>query len=154
MKGFFCILGRVFISCIFIASGMQKLLDWNETESAVSKMLSEWGQLSGNIDIMQAFFIYISPYADILVLGAIFFEVIGGIMVLFGCKARLGAGILFVFLLIATFLFHPFWAYEDSMQKLQLIMFLKNFAIMGGLLYIMAFGSGTGEYTIACKPKR
>jgi putative oxidoreductase len=41
-----------------------------------------------------------------------------------------------------TLVFHNFWAVSVDQQQLQSIMFFKNLAMMGGMLYIMAFGSG------------
>jgi len=145
MRGFLTILGRIFMSVIFIASGVNKLLDWKNTENGVTKILSDWSQRAADIDALQGMFIQISPYVDILVIVAIAFELIGGLMVLLGFYTRLGALILFLFMIPTTFLFHSFWYYDDPAQKLQLVMFLKNFAIMGGLLYMMAYGSSTKE---------
>jgi len=41
-----------------------------------------------------------------------------------------------------TLLFHNFWAFEAAQQAMQRTHFLKNLAIMGGILYVMAFGAG------------
>jgi putative oxidoreductase len=49
---------------------------------------------------------------------------------------------LFGYTLIASILFHPFWAAEPALIKSDLNDFMKNLAIMGGMLYIMAFGPG------------
>ena len=145
MRGLLTVLGRIFVSVIFIASGVNKLLDWKSTENGVSKILSDWAQRAGDIDFLQTFFLQISPYVDILVLIALSFELIGGVMVLLGFHVKLGALLLFLFMIPTTILFHSFWYYEDPAQKIQLVMFLKNIAIMGGLLYMMAFGSGSKE---------
>jgi putative oxidoreductase len=41
-----------------------------------------------------------------------------------------------------TLVFHNFWAAAADQQQIELAMFMKNIAMMGGLLYIMAYGSG------------
>lgn len=43
----------------------------------------------------------------------------------------------------ASLIFHPFWAVEAAQQQMQQINFMKNLAIMGGTLYVMAFGAGS-----------
>jgi len=141
-KVFICIIGRICISVIFIASGINKCLEWNETMGGVEKVLSEWVQRSIDSEGLQSVFTQLLPYVDILVICAIVFELVGGLMVLLGFKARFGAFLLFLFMIPTTLLFHPFWFYEDNVQQMQLVMFLKNLAIVGGLLYVMAFGSG------------
>jgi uncharacterized membrane protein YoaT (DUF817 family) len=50
--------------------------------------------------------------------------------------------LLLVFIVIATLKFHNFWTYPEAEQQNQMIHFLKNVAIMGGLLLLMAHGPG------------
>ena len=56
--------------------------------------------------------------------------------------ARWVAAAFAAFTLAATFLFHNYWAMPDAQQLVQKLMFLKNLAIAGGLLLIVAFGPG------------
>jgi len=49
---------------------------------------------------------------------------------------------LIVFLVPTTLVFHGFWAVLENMFKLQVITFLRNLAIMGGLLVVYACGPG------------
>jgi putative oxidoreductase len=63
-------------------------------------------------------------------------------MIAVGWKARWAAAALFIFVLVVSVVFHAFWAVEASQVRLQNILFMKNIAIMGGLLYIMVHGSG------------
>lgn len=72
-----------------------------------------------------------------LLVCAIVIEVVGGLMLALGLKARWAAGALFVFVAVATFIFHPAWA-----DATQVISFNKNLAIMGGMLYVMCMGPG------------
>ncbi len=57
-------------------------------------------------------------------------------------QARLGAAALFLWMIPVTLVFHNFWAAAADQQQVELAMFMKNIAMMGGLLYIMAYGSG------------
>lgn len=74
--------------------------------------------------------------------GAATIEAIGGLFLFFGCKARLGAILLLVFIVPVTYIFHDFWILEGADRQMQMILFSKNLAIFGGLLYILSCGSG------------
>ncbi len=80
------------------------------------------------------------PVTPILLLVATLFELLGGLSVLLGVKEKWGAVMLLLFLIPATILMHPFWFVEGSARELQLSHFLKNSAIVGGLLMIFLRG--------------
>ncbi len=61
---------------------------------------------------------------------------------LLGFKARVGAVLLIIFLIPATLIFHNFWAFEGMERQMQMIMFMKNLAILGGLLLVLGLGPG------------
>jgi putative oxidoreductase len=67
----------------------------------------------------------------------------GGLSVLLGCRARLGAWLLVLFLVPVTIQLHNFWAVTDpTIAQIQQIMFMKNLSMMGGALLIAHFGAG------------
>jgi putative oxidoreductase len=72
-----------------------------------------------------------------LLVGAIIVELIGGLMLAVGWKARWAAWALFLFIIPTTIIFHPAWA-----DPSQMIQFQKNLAIMGGMLYVAFMGPG------------
>ncbi len=72
----------------------------------------------------------------------ILLEIVGGLALLVGFRARTVASLLAAFLLVVTFVFHNFWAASGAAAQEQFIQFLKNFAILGGLLRIVADGAG------------
>ena len=75
--------------------------------------------------------------------GAILFLIAGSLSIAAGFKARIGATLLLVFLLLATYFFHDFWTQEDPVAKQdQMIQFLKNTSMMGAMLLIIAHGPG------------
>jgi putative oxidoreductase len=82
------------------------------------------------------------PAPELMLVGAIVFLIVGSISVLFGWKARIGAGLLLIFLVLATYYFHAFWNLTGQEQKMQMIEFLKNLSIAGAMLFIMANGAG------------
>jgi putative oxidoreductase len=83
------------------------------------------------------------PSPKFALFGAIGLLLIGGLAVIAGSWTRVGAGFLLVYLVAATYYFHDFWTFADpAVRQLQTIQFMKNLAIAGGLLALMAFGGG------------
>jgi putative oxidoreductase len=67
----------------------------------------------------------------------------GGLSILLGYRAKIGAWLLIVFLALVTPLMHAFWAVSDPMMhQLQFVMFMKNVSMLGGALLITQLGSG------------
>ena len=126
VKRYGTLLGRIFIALIFLGAAFNKITGFSGTTGYMKSVMG--GLPDGLISF--------------LLVGAIVFLVAGGVGVLLGWQARLGALLLFVFLLIVTPLFHAFWAVPQEQLQMQLISFQKNLAIMGGLLVVMAFGAG------------
>ena len=116
------VLGRALIAPLFLLSGFHKIAGF----SGVAATMAAKGM----------------PFAELILVGAIAFELGGALMVLLGWHARWGALLLAVFTVAATIMFHNFWAVDAAQYRNQLNHFLKNLAILGGLLYIMAMGSG------------
>lgn len=82
------------------------------------------------------------PLLEPLLVGAIVIEVIGGLMLVVGWKTRLAAWAIFGFVVLASVIFHNFWAVPAEQAYMQTILFNKNLAIMGGLLYVALMGPG------------
>jgi putative oxidoreductase len=114
--------GRILLSLIFLLSAAGKAFGF----SATAGMMSQKG----------------FPAASIFLAGAIALELLGGLSVLTGYKARLGAAALIFFLIPTTLIFHNFWAFQGMEQQMQMTNFLKNVAIAGGLFLVVAFGPG------------
>jgi len=113
------IAGRVFLSLIFILSGLGKLFHFHDSTA----MMAAKGM----------------PAASLFLAGAITFEIVGGLSVLTGFKARWAALALVVFLIPTTLIFHNFWAFQGMAQQEQMANFLKNISIMGGLLLLASY---------------
>jgi putative oxidoreductase len=83
------------------------------------------------------------PMANVLVPFTGLLLILGGLSVLFGFHARVGAILLALFLVPVTLVMHPFWALDDAgAAQVQQIMFMKNLALLGGALLILHFGAG------------
>jgi putative oxidoreductase len=126
------LVARILISAIFLVSGFAKLTD---PAGAVGYM-----NMAG------------VPYADTLVYVAGLAEILGGLSLLVGFMTRIGALGLFLFLIPTTLYFHAFWNMTGADAKMQMVNFMKNLAIMGGLLAIYAWGPG--RYSIDGRIRR
>jgi putative oxidoreductase len=75
--------------------------------------------------------------------GAVLFELAGGMSLLLGYKARIGALALLLFLIPVTLVFHSWWTYADpGEQRVNMLFFLHNLTLMGGLLLFLTHGPG------------
>lgn len=133
-------LARFFMSAIFLASGINKLLNWHETEKMLMNTLCDWQIHFGFSETAQSCLASLTPWTPILLIVATLFELIGGLLILLGVNEKLGAAMLILFLIPTTFFFHPFWYAEANMKEFQTVMFLKNLAILGGLILIILHG--------------
>jgi putative oxidoreductase len=116
------LLGRILIALLFIPAGINKITGFSGTVGYIaSKGL---------------------PLPQVAAAGTIVVEVAVGLALLVGFKARYAALILAAFTVVASVLFHNFWAMPEAQKMMQQLMFTKNFAIVGGLLFIAAFGAG------------
>jgi putative oxidoreductase len=121
--GIAAVIGRVMIATIFLMSAVgNKIPNFAQT--------TEYMTANG------------VPMPSLALVGAIVFLVVGSLSIVFGYRARIGAALLLVFLILATYFFHNFWAYEGQEQQQQMIHFMKNLSMMGTMVFIMAVGSG------------
>ncbi|WP_341990521.1 DoxX family protein [Azorhizobium sp. AG788] len=109
--------GRLFIAFIFIASGLGKIAAPGATQGYIAAM--------------------VLPLPMISYLIAVIVELAGGIVILIGYQARITGLVLAAFTLATAVIFHTNFADQN-----QMIHFLKNVAIAGGLLQVAAFGAG------------
>ncbi len=83
------------------------------------------------------------PWPQALVPFTGLLTMVGGLSVLLGYKAKLGAWALVLFLVPVTVIMHNFWAVQDPMMaQIQQVMFLKNVSMLGGALLVTYFGAG------------
>ena len=128
-------LGRILVPIVFIWSAIQKLLDIGR----FAKLLADSG-----VPIPDEVTAYLGsmPKYEALAWALAILELISGIMVLLGLKARWGALILVVFTAVTIFFAHPFWQMSGEASALHQMQALKHLSILGALLMIVAIGSG------------
>ncbi len=115
-------LGRVALALLFLWSGYGKI-----------------AYTEPNVGYMQAYGV---PAAALLVWPAALVELIAGAALALGWKTRWAALALIAFTIPATFIFHAYWGVPADQALNQQIHFMKNLAIIGGLLTVLAHGSG------------
>lgn len=123
MKDWFDLLGRLCLSFIFLYEAYDSIVYFKHTKQVMSSFNLNWNQ-------------------DLLLYGAIFLLLIGGLMLLLGYRSSFGAFLLLLYWLPVTFIAHSFWNDTPDMQRIQSIMFMKNIAITGGVLMVLVNGSG------------
>jgi putative oxidoreductase len=128
------LLGRVLLSATFIITGLNIIPNWDQTVNYLVSHGMTWVPL----------FLY----------PAIFIQVLGGLFILLGYRARVWAVILVFYVGIITFFLHPFWKLDGIERQIQLINFLKNLSIIGGLLVVAAFGTGILSWDVRRRKKQ
>ncbi|MFC7418722.1 DoxX family protein [Iodobacter arcticus] len=116
-------IGRTLMGVLFFVSGLNKI---GQFTSIASFMASKG-----------------LPAAEVLLAATIVLEVCGSLALIAGWRVRYVAWTLLIFTAGAAVIFHAFWAAEAATYQNQLNHFLKNVAIMGGLLCLSTVGSGS-----------
>lgn len=115
-------IGRILLALIFVRAGISKL----GTYAATAAYMTSHG----------------IPYANMLVWGAIALELVGGLMLMTGLLTRLVSFLFFFYVAALALIFHPYWTMTGQAARTQGAIFFEHLAIMGGMLYVVAFGAG------------
>ena len=114
--------GRTMMALIFLQSGIEKIPAFGATAGAMAAK----GM----------------PMAEVLLVGAIAFELVGATLLIVGLHTRWAALALIIFLVPATLYFHDYWTYPDKEVRNQRNHFMKNVTILGALVFVMGVGAG------------
>jgi len=118
---FITLAGRILFSAIFIMSGVFHFSQQDIGYAAQSGV----------------------PMAGFLVPASGVLAMAGGLSILLGYRAKIGAWLVVLFLIPVTLTMHNFWAVKDPMMaQMQMAMFVKNVSMLGGALLISQFGAG------------
>ena len=116
------LIGRILLAAVFLVAGARKLMGVAGSAGYLAKL---------------GF-----PAPEIMVWVAIVIEIGGAVLLITGWHARRAAWLLILFVAIATAMAHRFWEFDAAQYNNQLNHFLKNAAIIGGLLYVAMLGAG------------
>ena len=123
MKDTTDLIARIFISLIFLFEAYDSIKFFNSTKETMTSYGITWQQ-------------------DMLLSVSIFLLISGGILVLIGYRSGFGASLLLLYWIPVTFIVHSWWNDPVETQRGESIEFMKNIAIIGGLLLIVINGSG------------
>ena len=116
------LVARVLLSLPFLYSAVDKCWRWDAAQREVAASGLPWPTLFHLVTVL-------------VQLG-------GGLSLLLGVEARLGALLLLLLLIPVTVMYHPFWKRSGGELVTEADHFLSNLAIIGGLLVIVALGGG------------
>ena len=116
-KKYIPLIGRAFLAAIFLKAAVANTLGFSD----IVEMMTNRGL----------------PLPQLLLMGNIFCTLVGGLSFLFGFKARIGAILLIIFLVPTTFVFHNAFTAPEEINA-----FLKNFGLVGAMLFIYYYGTG------------
>jgi len=120
-EGAVVVLGRLLFALIFLVAGANHF-----NKQAIGYAASQGVPLA-SIAV---------PLSGVLAIG-------GGLSILLGYRAKLGAWLIVLFLIPVTLMMHKFWTVTDPMMtQIQMILFMKNVSMLGGALLISHFGAG------------
>jgi putative oxidoreductase len=122
LKAPLTLVGRVLLALMFVMAGISKLGNIEGTAAYIA---------SGGLPV---------PTVAAVLVGL--FELVAGLALAVGFQARWAALALGVFTLLASVLFHQFWAVPANQQMVQQLMFMKNLAVAGGMFIVAALGAG------------
>jgi len=116
------LVGRLLLATIFLVAGIRKLM----AVAASTGYLTKLG----------------FPMPEVMVWVAIVIEIGGALLLIAGWQTRRVAWLMILFVAIATLMAHRFWEFDAAQYANQMNHFLKNAAMIGGLLYVAVFGPG------------
>jgi len=116
------LVGRILIGILFLVAGFMKVMNIAGTTGYMTKL---------------GF-----PAPELMAYLSTIIELAAGVLLIIGWQTRRVAWLLIVYVVIATGMAHRFWEYEPAQRVNQINHFLKNLAIMGGLLEFSAMGAG------------
>ena len=122
-QGIPVLIGRVLLALMFLLAGISKFAGLEGTAGYI-----------GSAGL---------PMPQLLAIGTAALEVAGALLLIVGWQARWAALALAAFTLLASVLFHNFWAMPAEQQMMQQLMFMKNLSVVGGLLLVFGLGAGT-----------
>ena len=108
------LLARIFISLIFLLSGINKI-----------------GNYEGTVGWMETL-----GMPGIFLIPAIILEIAAPILIIVGYKVKISAALLSVFCVTTAIIFH-----SDFSDQMQFISFMKNIGLAGGFLFIVVNGA-------------
>ena len=127
MKDIFDLISRLFLSAIFLFESYSSVKHISRSKATMLHYGFHWNP-------------------ELLLYTASFLRLIGGIFLLIGYRPRFAVTLLLIYWIPVTFMVYQFWDAPEGTKNIQTVNFLKNIAIIGGLIHILIHG--VGKYSI------
>jgi putative oxidoreductase len=127
MKDIADLLGRICIALIFVYEAIDTLLFYKHTQRTMTEYGITWNQ-------------------DLLLVIVVIFLIVGALLVIIGYYANIGALLLLLYYLPFTLIVYSFWNDPLNVQRINALYFMRNMAVCGGLLLLIA--NGAGKYSV------
>ena len=125
LSNIFDLIGRILISLVFLLSGVNKIINYDDT------------------------FMWMEDYevAGILLIPTIILEIVAPILIIIGYQVRISAVLLGMFCIATAIIFS-----SDFSDQMQIVGFLKNLGLAGGFVFLAI--NGSRKYSIEYKSHR
>lgn len=123
MKDYIDLLARICISFIFLYEAYDSIVFFKNTKETMTAYGIHWNQ-------------------DVLLIGLIFVLILGGLMILIGYYASIGAFLILLYWLPFTLIIYSFWDDPIELRRVNSLYFMRNLGTMAALLLLMANGAG------------
>ena len=127
MKGIADLLGRIFLGIIFFYELIDTMFFYETTKDTMTAYGITWAQ-------------------DFFLVTALILIGLGALLVVIGYFARVGAVFLLLYWIPYTFIVFSFWNDAPDLQRIHALQFMRNMAVAGGLLLLLA--NGSGKYSV------
>lgn len=145
VKKILFVLGRTFISLFFLVSFVEMVLYWHAAKDYCSQVVELWlndfSEMGREMNGIVRLITLIQGYEYLIMAIAGVVELIGGILLFFGIRLKIGGLLLLLYLIPKTLICYPFWLKGDILLIEQLSNFMKNFAIVGSLFILLSIPS-------------
>mgnify|MGYP000278779957 FL=1 len=122
LQNTFSLTARVLMAALFLPAGIGKLTGFEGTVGYIASVGL--------------------PLPTVGAALALVVEIVGSLALLAGFGTRIAAVGLAAFTLVASFIFHAYWAVPADQVFVTQLLFFKNIAVVGGLLALAAHGAG------------
>lgn len=123
MKNVTDLIGRILIGLFFFYEAIDTMVFFKQTRETLTSLGINFAQ-------------------DWLIVGSIIILLVGAIMVIIGYYASIGALLLFIYWFVFTMVVYSFWNDDSEGKSLTINFFMRNMALCGGLLILVANGAG------------
>ncbi len=122
------LLGRIGIACLFLPSGLSKLVHFTAFAHSLAAKTLPFG-----VPL---------PLPILLAIVAVTIAVVGPLLILLGTQTRWVSLVMIAFVVMASLTTHRYWEMQGAMRQANQVNFYKNLGLMGGFLFLYVSGPG------------